>query len=109
MAVEVIKAVGPGSHFLREKHTRQHIRDFPLSPITDEIYLGDERRRSREVALQEFDKINETHHPEPLPEGRLVIGVGLGHETANPVNVYYDDFVVCELTAPFVTKPTPEP
>jgi len=72
LALDVIKSVGPGSHFLREKHTRQHIRDFPLSPITGEIYLGDKRRPSREVALQEFNKINETHHPEPLPKGKLV-------------------------------------
>ena len=42
---------------------------------------------------------------EPLPEGRIVVGVGLGHDPDNPVNVYFDDFVVCELTAPFVTKP----
>lgn len=72
LALDVIKSVGPGSHFLREKHTRQHIRDFPLSPITGEIYQGSDRRPSREVALQEFNKINETHHPEPLPEDKLV-------------------------------------
>jgi len=71
LALDVIKSVGPGSHFLREKHTRQHIRDFPLSPITGEIYLGDERRPSREVALQEFNKIYENHHPEPLPDDKL--------------------------------------
>jgi hypothetical protein len=56
---------------LREKHTREHIRDYLLGPITDEIYLGDERRPSREVALQEFNKINESHFPEPLPNDKL--------------------------------------
>jgi trimethylamine--corrinoid protein Co-methyltransferase len=71
LALDVIKSVGPGSHFLREKHTREHIRDYLLGPITDEIYLGDERRPSREVALQEFNKINETHFPEPLPDDKL--------------------------------------
>jgi len=71
LALDVIKSVGPGSHFLREKHTRQHIRDFLLGPITNEIYLGDQRRPSREVALEEFNKINESHHPEPLPEDKL--------------------------------------
>jgi len=71
LALDVIKSVGPGSHFLREKHTRQHIRDFTLGPLTGEIYLGDERRPSREVALEEFNKINETHHPEPLPDDKL--------------------------------------
>ena len=72
LALDVIKSVGPGSHFLREKHTRQHIRDFSLSPITNEIYLGDQRRPSREVALEEFNRINETHHPELLPIEKLV-------------------------------------
>jgi trimethylamine--corrinoid protein Co-methyltransferase len=71
MALDVIKSVGPGSHFLREKHTRVHIRDFPLSPIVNEIYLADQRRPSREVALEEFNRINETHFPEPLPKEKL--------------------------------------
>jgi len=67
LALDVIKAVGPGSHFLRQKHTRKHIRDFLLSPIADEIYINDPPRPSREVALEEFNRINESHHPEPLP------------------------------------------
>ena len=71
LALDVIKSVGPGSHFLRQKHTRKHIRDFFLSPVTNEIYLSDQRRPSREVALEEFNRINETHHPEPLPEEKL--------------------------------------
>ena len=71
LALDVIKSVGPGSHFLREKHTREHIRDFTLGPITGEIYQGDERRPSREVALKEFNKIYENHHPEPLPDDKL--------------------------------------
>ena len=71
LALDVIKSVGPGSHFLREKHTREHIRDFTLSPLTGEIYQGDERRPSREVALEEFYKIYDNHHPEPLPDEKL--------------------------------------
>jgi len=71
LALEVIEAVGPGGHFLRQKHTRQHIRDFLLGPISDEIYISDSPRSSREIALEEFNRINETHHPEPLPEEKL--------------------------------------
>jgi trimethylamine--corrinoid protein Co-methyltransferase len=71
MALDVIEDVGPGSHFLRHKHTRKHIRDFSLSPITDEIYINDQPRSSREVALEEFNHINETHWPEPLPDEAL--------------------------------------
>jgi trimethylamine--corrinoid protein Co-methyltransferase len=72
LALDVIKSVGPGSHFLREKHTREHIRDFTLGPITGEIYQGDERRPSREVALEEFNRINETYYPELLPIEKMV-------------------------------------
>jgi len=71
MALDVIQAVGPGSHFLRQKHTRKHIRDFLLSPISDEIYVNDPPRLSRDVALEEFNRINENHHPEPLPIEKL--------------------------------------
>jgi len=71
LALDVIQAVGPGGHFLRQKHTRKHIRDFRLSPITDEIYTSENPRPSREKALDEFNRINETHHPEPLPKEKL--------------------------------------
>ena len=33
VSMDVIKAVGPGGHFLRQKHTRKHIRDFRYSSI----------------------------------------------------------------------------
>jgi trimethylamine--corrinoid protein Co-methyltransferase len=71
LAFDVIEAVGPGSHFMRQKHTRKHIRDFLLSPISDEIYTSDSPRPSREIALEEFNRINETHQPEPLPQEEL--------------------------------------
>jgi trimethylamine--corrinoid protein Co-methyltransferase len=68
MALDVIAKVGPRGHYLREKHTRRHIRDFRYSPFLwakDE--LG-EPRMPRDVALEEFKKINDTHQPEPLPD-----------------------------------------
>jgi trimethylamine--corrinoid protein Co-methyltransferase len=71
LALDVIKEVGPGSHFLRHKHTREHIRDFSLSPLSEEIYTSEQRRPSLEVALEEFNRIHETHNPEPLPQEKL--------------------------------------
>jgi trimethylamine--corrinoid protein Co-methyltransferase len=68
MALDVIAKVGPGGHYLREKHTRQHIRDFRYSPF---LWHKDEQGNPsppRDVALEEFKRINETHQPEPLPE-----------------------------------------
>lgn len=71
LALDVIKAVGPGSHFLRQKHTRKHIRDFVIDPISNEIYMSESPRPAREIALEEFNRLNASHHPEPLPEEKL--------------------------------------
>jgi trimethylamine--corrinoid protein Co-methyltransferase len=71
LALDIIAKVGPSGHYLREKHTRQHIRDFRYSPF---LWSDDEDgrpRSSRQVALSEFKKIYDTHQPEPLPDHTL--------------------------------------
>jgi len=68
MAVDVIKEVGPRGHFLAQKHTREHIRDFRLSPLLRQKGADGELRDPREVALEEFKRLAKTHHPEPLPD-----------------------------------------
>jgi trimethylamine--corrinoid protein Co-methyltransferase len=75
MALGVIAQVGPGGHFLRQKHTRRRIRDFRLSRLLRQ--RGPDGswppvppggwRDPREVALEEFRRLSETHHPHPLP------------------------------------------
>ena len=67
LALDLIAAVGPASHFLKEKHTRQHIRDFRLSPYSGQRDSGGKLRDPRDVALEEFKRLAETHQPEPLP------------------------------------------
>jgi len=69
--LEVIKAVGPMGHYLREKHTRKHIRDFHYSPIFRQLDSDGNLRTPREVAIEEFNKVYESYHPEPLPEDKL--------------------------------------
>jgi trimethylamine--corrinoid protein Co-methyltransferase len=78
MALDVIAQVGPGSHFLRQKHTRQRIRDFRLSRLLRQRGSGEgwpsgagDWREPREVALEEFKRLSETHHPRPLPDQML--------------------------------------
>ena len=70
MALDVIANVGPKGHFLREKHTREHIRDFRYSTITRQQDAEGKHRSPREVALEEFKHIYATHHPEPLPDNK---------------------------------------
>ncbi|RLD03636.1 MAG: hypothetical protein DRI65_12500 [Chloroflexota bacterium] len=65
--LDVIREVGPQGHFLRQKHTRTHIRDFYYSPIFDQKDSEGVLREPREVALEQFKEIEKNHHPEPLP------------------------------------------
>jgi len=67
MALDVIADVGPRGHFLRQRHTRKRIRDFRLSRILRQKGADGHWRDPREVALEEFKQIKETHHPQPLP------------------------------------------
>jgi trimethylamine--corrinoid protein Co-methyltransferase len=69
--LDVIKSVGPGGHFLREKHTREHIRDFHYSPILRQLDSDGKLREPRDVAINEFKKIYDNHHPEPLSDDVL--------------------------------------
>jgi trimethylamine--corrinoid protein Co-methyltransferase len=72
MALEVIADVGPGSHFLKQKHTRKHIRDFRLSPILHKNDEHGKRMDPQEAAIAEFKRLDENHHPEPLPQEKLL-------------------------------------
>jgi trimethylamine--corrinoid protein Co-methyltransferase len=67
LALDVIAEVGSRSHFLRQKHTRRRIRDFRLSRLLRQKGPGGGWRDPQEVALEEFKRISESHHPQPLP------------------------------------------
>jgi trimethylamine--corrinoid protein Co-methyltransferase len=67
IALDVIKDVGPRGHFLAPRHTRKRIRDFRLSPLLRQKGPNGGERDPREVALEEFKLLDETHRPEPLP------------------------------------------
>ena len=71
MALDVIKDVGPGGHYLRHNHTRKHIRDFRYSSVLRKQDALGVARPPREVALEKFKEIYATHRPEPLPEDKL--------------------------------------
>ena len=64
MALDVIAAVGPHSHFLKQKH----IRDFRLSRLLGQKGPDGNLRDPRQVAIEEFKRLSETHHPKPLPQ-----------------------------------------
>jgi trimethylamine--corrinoid protein Co-methyltransferase len=70
LALDVIGAVGPGGHFLAQKHTRRTIRDIWIpelthpAPTISNQASPDLRERARET----FSKILREHQPEPLAE-----------------------------------------
>jgi trimethylamine:corrinoid methyltransferase-like protein len=72
LALDVIAEVGHGSHFLKQKHTRDHIRDFRLSPVQHARTLEGKRLEAEEAALLEFKRIAENHRPEPLAREKLL-------------------------------------
>jgi trimethylamine--corrinoid protein Co-methyltransferase len=69
--LDVIKEVGPQGHYLRQKHTRTHMRDFYYSPFFHQQDQEGNLREPREIALENFKELEKNHHPEPLPESSL--------------------------------------
>jgi len=70
-ALEQIKDVGQRGHFLAQKHTREHIRDFRLSPLQRQKDSQGSPLDPREVAKEKFKEIATNHQPEPLPNDVL--------------------------------------
>jgi trimethylamine--corrinoid protein Co-methyltransferase len=67
-ALEVLQRVGPRNHFLAEKHTRDHIRNFRLPSLLRHRGADGAQRDPREIALEKFKHLAATHHPQPLPD-----------------------------------------
>jgi trimethylamine--corrinoid protein Co-methyltransferase len=66
LALDTIHAVGPGGHFLAQKHTRTHMRASMKRAITHQVGPNGKYRDAREVAIEKTKWILENHHPEPL-------------------------------------------
>ncbi len=68
IAFDVIANVGPGGHFLSQKHTRIHMRTAMKRAITHELDSASKYRNPREVAREKVAWILKNHHPEPLDQ-----------------------------------------
>jgi len=66
----VIKSVGPGRHFLSQKHTRRTIQDTWMPELTHPAPTMDSQPPPdiHEQARSNLIKILNEHQPEPLPE-----------------------------------------
>jgi trimethylamine--corrinoid protein Co-methyltransferase len=69
-ALDVINAVGPRGHFLRQQHTRSHLRRQWFSDLTAQLDEGGNTRDPIEVAREKTERILAEHWPKPLDEAQ---------------------------------------
>jgi trimethylamine--corrinoid protein Co-methyltransferase len=70
LAVEVIQNVGPGGHFLAQKHTRKHLREAMKPGLGHQMDQDGKYRDPVEVAREKVAWILDNHQPEPLEEAK---------------------------------------
>jgi trimethylamine--corrinoid protein Co-methyltransferase len=69
LALDAIRAVGPGGNFLTQKHTKRHMRDIWVPQFMDRRPYGvweEKRDGARDWARDKARYILATHQPEPL-------------------------------------------
>jgi len=67
LAVDVVNQVGPGGHFLAQKHTRKHMRTTMVRGVQHQLDAMGKYRQPVEYAREKVSWILENHHPEPPP------------------------------------------
>jgi len=71
LAVDAIKRVGPGGHFLSDGHTMAHFRENWQPGLTDrktyETWKSQGASSMEQRASEKVKHILENHHPQPLP------------------------------------------
>ncbi len=77
LALDVVRAVGPGGHFLAQKHTLRHMKEslvarfVEVEPGTQAETEAEARLGARERARREARRILDEHQVEPLPAGAV--------------------------------------
>ncbi|MCP4514896.1 MAG: hypothetical protein GY824_06665, partial [Delftia sp.] len=70
LALDTMRAVGPGGHFLAQKHTRKHMRTAMVPAITQQPGPDGKYRDPLEVAREKVEWILHNHKPEPLEDAQ---------------------------------------
>ena len=70
IALDVIEKVGPGGHFLSQKHTRAHMREIWIPEFTHPRVStnGSQKTDMRHRAKDKLDEILAEYRPEPLED-----------------------------------------
>ncbi len=72
LALDTVDAVGPGGHFLAQKHTRAHMRDAMQRGIAHQVGQDGKYRDPRDYAIEQARWILANHQPEPLETDKQV-------------------------------------
>lgn len=70
IATDVINAVGPGGHFLSQKHTRKHLREVWVPGLSHAMKPDGKYREPGKVARDKIDWILENHEVEPISKDK---------------------------------------
>ena len=70
LALDTVRAVGSGGHFLAQKHTRKHMRGALGRAITHQLDHESKYRDPLEAARDRVAWILNNHQPEPLEEAK---------------------------------------
>jgi trimethylamine--corrinoid protein Co-methyltransferase len=72
LALDVVRAVGPGGHFLAQKHTRNHMRTAMKPAITQQMDQNGHYQDPLEVAREKVAWILANYQPEPLEDAKKI-------------------------------------
>ena len=72
LALDVIKEVGSRNHFLKQKHTREHLRNLEFSDLCGLPSLEGGFRDPVDVAREKAEAILVDHHPAPLGDAQKI-------------------------------------
>ena len=70
LALDVVQKVGPGGHYLAQKHTRKHMRTAMKPGLGHQMDAEGKYRDPLEVARERVKWILDNHQPEPLEEAQ---------------------------------------
>jgi trimethylamine--corrinoid protein Co-methyltransferase len=72
LAVDIIKSVGPGGHYMSQKHTLEHVRELYIPSLFDResevAWVKAGKKDVRDIARMKAKQILREHSPTPLPK-----------------------------------------
>jgi len=70
IAMDVIKEIGPKSHYLSHPHTRKNLRNFEFAERGLILDTSENGQSAMKFSMEKTEWILENHHPKPLEEDK---------------------------------------